>query len=153
LVTAFLLWPGGDSDRPEAGTTPTGKPATAASTTSGTPTASASATPAPTNGVPAAFAGTWTGTVNDNLGGSFTLTLTVREGTTRGTFAASGGSLCNQPISFTRMRNGSVVLYLVPANNCGDGTITLTQNGANLTYRYESSDASITADADLTKTG
>ncbi|GAA3193300.1 serine/threonine-protein kinase [Actinocorallia longicatena] len=137
LVAAVLLWPEGERDKGA-------KPAPT------TPTASVSTSAPP--GVPAALAGTWTGTVTDNNNGSFGLTLTVNAGLTKGTFAATGGSTCDQPISFNQAQGAAAVrMNLEPADGCSGGLILLTLDGQTLRYRYDGGD--IVGTANLTKSG
>lgn len=110
-----------------------------------TPTASAA------TGVPAAYAGTWKGTVTDTNGGSFSLNLTLNAGTETGRFVASGGSNCNQPVNYRSTSGTTLTLRLEESTDppCSAGTVTVTLNGSTLAYRYQ--DASVSATATLTK--
>jgi hypothetical protein len=141
-VAVVLLARGSPGSHPNAGSTSgvatLQASQTAAASTQGSSAPAAGPGPGPT--IPAAFAGTWTGTAQQSaisnpgfaLPNSITLTLAA---------AARSGQETNEscvtPVVVIGFASGRLTLRETSVSaNCVSGTVTLTRKGANLDYRW-----------------
>jgi hypothetical protein len=87
------------------------------------------------DGVPAAYAGTWTGNV---IGGAIstsngTVTITLTKGSSKGTFLESS---CNGDLNLTEGSGSGINLDLASDPQCPTGTVNLQLgSGGTLTYQ------------------
>ncbi|WP_170990835.1 serine/threonine-protein kinase [Herbidospora galbida] len=164
-VTIGILWTAlngtPETGTPETGTSETGTSETGASETrapeTGVQTEPATA-PVQGDGVPAAFAGTWTGDIVrdavstvDGPSGPTSVTLVLEGGTQGGTWRRGD---CEQDVKLrTTRQNGQILeMSVVQLGQCvgGDFTLTLTEP-AELTFEGQEGGSSVLYQGTLTK--
>ena len=143
VVAVLLLTRGSTSTTPPAAesttssgtasTSPAGQASTSASS------ASSAAVPAAAGSIPAAFAGTWTGTAtmaalaNPSIGLQNNISFKMAKG---GSTAAEANDSCTNTLTLTKATASKLTFSEPGTLQCVAGTVTFTLQGGNLAYKW-----------------